>query len=202
MSEWPPEYDATPLGQPHWTRQQALDAGHALADYMLSSVFFADRYLGVVKQYYNDQQEYSGVYLGLIEEALQRAGLDFHTTGCNAHDYANTHRAAWLFLFETFARLVDKNPHKDPLGRSLWGDPDYVGTGPGRHRGISTGEDPIPPPLQENIRLATEWAKPGRQRFEQTSASEFVRPDYHNIPNLTGSFAISTDDIPAPTVRV
>ena len=169
MTDWPPEYDTTTIGRPHWTVQQALWAGRALATAMLGDARFARDYLFTVRAYYADRGEHAAEYFGWIDEALKRSGATFDTTGCNAHDFANTHRAAWLILLETFASLVDKNPHDD------WGDPPMVGIP--AHRGISRGEDAL--------------------------VADRVNPTFvafHNIPNLTGSFAISTDDLAAPPI--
>jgi hypothetical protein len=159
MIDWPPEYDASALGRPHWTVPQALDVGAALARLMLSKREFAMKYLSTVKKYYADFGEHSTEYFVWLDEAIQAAELPLNTQGCNAHDFANAHRAAWLFSLEAFACLVDTNPHGHD-----WGDPPIVGTPP--HRGISRGD--------EHAEI------------------------FHNIPNATGSFAISTDDIPAP----
>ncbi|HEV2740098.1 MAG TPA: hypothetical protein VGU66_16075 [Candidatus Elarobacter sp.] len=188
MTDWPPEYDAVgPLnpGVPHWTRDQVLQAGRVLANRIFADRSFAENYLGTVKEYYADRGEHSAEYLALIETAIHDAHLTFTTQGCNSNDFANCHRAAWLQLANAFALLVDKCPHVDTAGTSDWGNPPMV-EAPTPHRGISRGDDGL---VQ------------ARNAGDDRAAATWWFYNVHNIPNSTGFFNISTEDIAAAPVN-
>ncbi len=181
MIDWPHEYDDNHFQVPHFTVQQAKDAGLALATQMFAKTELAERYLETVKAFYHKPGDYSRRYLNLIQEAIDGANLNLSTQHCNEHDFANVHRTAWLHLFGTFARLVDKNPHLDSNGNPWWGDPPE--TSPG-HRGISRGDED----LKAAVASGNEAAIARATLF-----------DYHNIPNSTGAFAMSSDDVLMPS---
>lgn len=176
LTSWPAEYDGTGM-RPYLSPDQALMAGRALADMIFIDRGFAQSYLEIVKSYYADNKEHSPEYLQLIDKAVGIAKLPFNMQGCNAHDFANVHRAAWLLMLEPFACLVDKNPHIDRNGNSDWGDPPFVGDPP-MHRGITDGKDELKQQIADDVHIFA----------------------FHNIPNLTGQFALSTDDIVAPPI--
>jgi hypothetical protein len=181
MIDWPHEYDDKNLPRPHFTVQQAKDAGFAMASRMVASTEFAERFLQIVKRFYAHHDDYSRQYLDLMQEAIDAAQLGLSTDHCNENDYANIYRAAWLYLFGTFARLVDKNPHLDGEGHPSWGDPPI--TSPG-HRGISRGEDDLKAAIASG---------------NQAAIARMTLFDYHNIPNTRGAFALSSDDILMPS---
>lgn len=109
---------------PTWSKADVIAAGKELAKLFSSDRQLASSYLGTVQSYYaNMTQDLTATYAGIILPALGKAAA----TTFNANDFANIHRATWLFLLEGFACLVDKNPHGD------WGNPP-VG-------GVTRGED-------------------------------------------------------------
>ncbi len=166
-AEWPEYYDrngapkrpSSEADRPEWGRQECIDAGRTLAGLFAQNPAFGDSYLAVVKDFYATGQsgDFTDRYRDVIVPNVPgKSG----SSPFNSHDFANVHRATWLWLLEGFSRLVDHNPHEP----ESWGDPP-----PGE---ISRGEEAIGAPADL----------------------------FHNVPNSKGFFAISTSDIPAPTV--
>jgi hypothetical protein len=99
---------------PLWSKQDVLAAGIVLAKGFVEDRTFAQAYLDVV-QLFNplDPADLTPRYKSVLFHKLQK--LD--SVPFNANDFANLHRATWLYLLEGFACLVNKNPHGD------FGDP-------------------------------------------------------------------------------
>ncbi|MDQ6941866.1 MAG: hypothetical protein M3169_05030 [Candidatus Eremiobacteraeota bacterium] len=120
---WPDPYLPVPdptmsAPAPTWSKDQVIAAGLTLARLFVADRVFADKYHEIVRWYYAHKtdpilSECTARYAEAIFTALR---LPPQTT-FNEHDFANLHRAMWLFLLESFVCLVDKNPHGD------WGDP-------------------------------------------------------------------------------
>jgi len=168
MTDWPDPYiDGEKNTPPSWRRAQTLDAGRMLANRMLNDRGFALSYLGVVKQFYLKPDDYTERFATLIELAYPTGDMK----AFNANDFANVHRAAWLYLFQAFSCLVDKNLHGK---HDDWGDPlPGAQTSNGKEQ-VVVGE--------RVLRVA-------------------ILPNVHNIPNATGYFALtSMRDVPAPLI--
>jgi hypothetical protein len=133
---WPDPY--LPAGDPTqsstaplWSKQQVLDAGLTLAQLFVTDREFAEKYHAIVQWYYAHKtdpilSECTARYAEAILTALKYPS----TVPFNDNDFANLHRAMWLYLLESFACLVDKNPH------GTWGDPPPGGSS----RGDETAE--------------------------------------------------------------
>ena len=99
---------------PLWSKQDVLAAGIVLAKAFVEDRTFATAYLDVV-QLFNplDPADLTARYKAVLFPKLQKVDA----VPFNANDFANLHRATWLYLLEGFACLVNKNPHGD------FGDP-------------------------------------------------------------------------------
>jgi hypothetical protein len=171
--DWPEYYDpatGNPRSpgheRPEWSRTDCKLAGQRLAARFAADPAFGQQYLNVVQLWNaNRGGDYTDRYRRVIvQEYHEKDGLPF-----NEHDFANVHRATWLWLLEGFARLVNHNPHQHG-NVGDWGDPD-----PGN---ISRGDD-------INVRGVG------------AAANLFI---FHNVPNGSGAFGMSTADIQPPLV--
>lgn len=170
---WPEPYLPDPdpthsVPEPTWSKDQVIAAGLVLAQLFITDRAFADAYLAIVKRYYANITDpllsnCTQAYRDLLVPRLSNVR---HPASFNEHDFANLHRATWLYLLESFTCLVNKNPHGN------WGDPSA--TSP-----VLRGDEGGDP-------------GPGRPKC------------FHNIPNSTGYYALSSSDLasPAPTVTM
>jgi hypothetical protein len=160
---WPDPYTPTndttgsPL-TPTWQKDDVIRAGLTLAQLFVTDRNFATAYLDVVQAYEvsNMTAELVDDYRRIIFTALKLTNF----TTFNANDFANLHRATWLWMLEGFACLVNKNPHVD-WGNPLRAGPVRVSRGdapPGArcfhnvpnktgYFGLHTADMPVPPPL-------------------------------------------------------
>jgi hypothetical protein len=126
MNIWPSNYDPTTGTAPTLYPNDCMASGTELARKLTTDKYFADAYLSVVKQHYRDPStEHFKDYAALMA-VVAVPGID--AGSINQHDVANIHRAAWLKIVRSLARLVALNPFQSSKNTNQWADPPPQGT--------------------------------------------------------------------------